>query len=291
MRFPKLVFAPLCLICLCSASFSRQVTTETMLRGWVGKNINNLPEKQKLSYEKFANKLLDLVSNNYSSLWYLPDPLTDPDQTGFVWQFSERSKSTFLVYLCTDGPVTPSASSGWTFILNQQGKILDHAKFDLGWRMYPKAAQFVKVNWLSSQVIVQEMVPEVHGDGPRKVFIAFDQTEPVLVRIEDENGKLYRMNHFASNWIVGPLIRNRSKIRLLNALNGKNEARRLEALIWMGGRHIEEDRGSPDRQKGEDFELVQRLLKDADVRAELLRLRGDKNSYVRELAKLVPIGK
>ena len=260
------------------------------LLSWVGKPIGDLPiaeQKKFLSYleKKLAN------DGGLEGFYHGPSEVFLSHGKAYVWRFGAATESQFLVFLNPHTDVVPSSEHAWLYIVNAAGDPLVKSDFDTGYRMLSTAAGYSKVDWLNNPVLIQEMRVGMNGDGPRKIFIAFDGNRPAVVRIEDENGASKPMPNFAPNWVVGPRFSPPSVEELDGALTGPNELKCLEALVWLSGRHQRASANQPGYAH-EELSEEQRFadcMKSLTVRDHIRNLRKSANTYVAHLAEMVDV--
>lgn len=264
--------------------------TREFLTSFVGKDIAKLPEGQLEAFQELVDKKL-LIKDEVSRAWIGGSPRLIFANSGnaYVWHFGSPGAKEFLILLNPTNGFVPGAAHAWVFVVDASGKVLAKSDFETGWRMQPKSADYTKVRWLSSPVIIQEMEVGEGGDGPRKIYIAFDDRRPAVVKLEAINGAPRKMDYFALNRVVGPPINKPTRESILGALGGNNEVRRLEALVWLSGTYDDpfSDRRVLDPAEKAYRELHRKLISDADIQASIERLRLSSNEYVQQLAKTI----
>lgn len=246
------------------------------LAKWSGGGVGRLGKEQQTKFTEYIAQELKPISR----VELIIDPrnpfLNDGD--AYVWDFQAEKTKGYLVLLNPHHILTPSAERAWLYIVDERGSEVRRYSFDTGWRMYAKSAQYEKVDWLSSPVLIQEMEPGDLGGGPTKIYIGFDGLRPAVVRLEDEAGKLKPMDDTWSDRSVGPVYPAASIAQLEESLRGQNEVKRIEALIWLAGRHYENSKN------------VIPPLKDKGIVDAVKNLRSSSVRYVSELAMTVPVG-
>jgi hypothetical protein len=262
-----------------------------MLVQWSGGNVGRFSEKERVRFMAYVKAVL-VPEEKPRDLFRSPSLIFENDGDAYVWPFRSGPVAGYIVLLNPRTGMVPSAEHAWLFVGNRHGRVLKRYDFDIGWRMYAKRASYKSVEWLSTLVLVQEMEVGMNGDGPRKIYIGFDGLRPAVIRLEDASGHLKPMDYFAPNWVVGPKYRVPSIKELESVLLADNEVRRLEALIWLAGRHGNVSRKGVDRsQEVKDEQvLYARSIKHKSIVEAIKLLRHHRNPYVSKLAQRVPIG-
>jgi hypothetical protein len=107
---------------------------------------------------------------------------------------------------------------------------------------------------------------------------------PVLIRVEDGNGRMHRMEYEDRGRMLGPGLPDRTPEGWEESLASPNVAEVLRTLMWLGGRHGMRSRSGAVRGDAEHFDDVRRRPGVAQKVAELTRAP---HPWVAEAAKAV----
>ena len=211
----------------------------------------------------------------------------------YVWRFHTSTTDCFLVLVNPQPIFTPSPAHSWMAMVREDGQILEQHDFDIGWRMYPKAASFGRQPWLSSNVIRVETKPGMTNNPATNIYIAFDGTQPIVVRLETSKGSLRHMPYFAPNWVVGPNYAPPTIKELEHKLNSGSEVHVLGALTWLNGHHSKSSANGKDSVHEEALsqDRYDLAIHSTRIASAVKALALSKNTYIRELAARIPLGK
>ncbi len=165
-------------------------------------------------------------------------------------------------------------------------KALRKQRFQAGTWLFVSEVSIVKENPLGRELVMVEMDsqgPEVYGESKaskaeafkrgwfQKQFYAFEKGGFVLVRIEDSKGEIVQNDYDRDPPRIGPAVPARSANEWLALLREGNAVGRLEAMVWISG--------------ASRFRAGRKELRQSDVAAELKKLEGSENAWVREYAR------
>ena len=261
------------------------------LARWSGGNLRRLAKSEQTRFTAYVRGTL-VREDSHRGFEGDPSWALDSDSSGdaYVWRYLQSKSPEYLVLINPHGYVHPSAEHGWLFFVDSRGSIIRKDDFDIGYRMYSRAATYETVSWLSFPVLVQRMEVTSGGQGPAKIYIAFDGRRPAVVGVDDENGAIRSMDYFAPNWVVGPAYYPRTVVEVERYLTGRNEVKRFEALVWLLGNHKNEfPRPGSENRRSETEIRWEKAHRYPPIVQAVQKLRFDENAWVRLTAQLVPI--
>jgi hypothetical protein len=88
---------------------------------------------------------------------------------------------------------------------------------------------------------VQKIGPMARPDPDPRDFYALAQGRPVLIRVEDYQGKFCRAGYYAEGQVTGPGVPDRTPEQWEDSLKSMHLAEVLETLVWLSGQHTDKD--------------------------------------------------
>lgn len=179
---------------------------------------------------------LDMQGTNSPSRkqWSSPQPW-------FVWKLENRSaKGSFVVFEGQPIFMIPGTSSAVVHVFDLAARHLTSCTFSTGWRTDLKTASLIKEPTLGTEVIevrTEEMRPT--QNIPRRQIYGFIGSRVGLIRLEGSKGEIFRNTYIYPNQTIGPPPPTRSPDQWEAALKSDDYAEALEALMWLGGRHLD----------------------------------------------------
>ena len=217
----------------------------------------------------------------------------------FLWRVSFSSEQSIYVLLEGQQIVTiPGQSEARVHFLSADGNHIRTSEFSTGWRIALKDARIIRKTAVGYPMIEISTQPDINGREIHRQYYALKGTEIFLVRLETAEGKIVRNDYTAPNLTVGPYVPRRSPQMWKDALASNDLAEVLQALIWLGGRHVDTQRGSPFTQLGEaagmkvavedikDAKLAESVRSNREVRKILAGLAKSEKRWILEAAEL-----
>jgi len=109
----------------------------------------------------------------------------------------------------------------------------------------------------------------------------------LLVRLEDDDGRMIPNSYIAPNQTIGPQVPRRAAAEWENALRSTSEGEILAALTWIGGEHAHPSSKPVQYLHHEDLamaRLVEKVYERPGVRQRIVELSQSSNSWIREAA-------
>jgi len=212
-------------------------------------------------------------------------------------------------FLC----ISPGQTWHYIYFFDESGKMLGSSHFSAGWRVCPSGARLTTRAGLDAPLLKME------GDGlgsfafaPGVVaYYALLGERAVLVRLEDGRGKVLRNWYGCEYPLIGPTPPERTAEEWVRALSSPDKVEVLQALLWVGGLHHDEEnlKGEQEEHKRlrlaypdergelsmstldrcpaalEEARRYAALLARADLRPQLERLAASDDEWVRQAAE------
>jgi hypothetical protein len=120
-------------------------------------------------------------------------------------------------------------------------------------------------------------------------YYALIETNLFMVRLEDNRGIVARNHYRWSAPPKGPAVPARTKEQWMACLESTNALEQLSALVWLTGGHLlshEQRKIDHNQESVSDSKLFESVRDDARTATLMAKLRSNKNSWVRDYAKL-----
>jgi hypothetical protein len=140
-------------------------------------------------------------------------------------------------------PVTeiPSACRLRAFVTGSHGRVTFDQEFSGGRRLAVASGR--RSSRLEAGPGLLELCTDgvriINGPDIEKQYYQVHEGRPVLIRLEGKDGRLIANDYGAPNKTIGPAPRAKTPEEWEVLLGSKNEGEVLEALVWIGGRHLE----------------------------------------------------
>jgi hypothetical protein len=250
------------------------------LSPYEGKNLQQLDDAG-------VDNLLDLLEKffpEYSQSSSISDPY-------YIWRIYVQKKT--LRYVIVDGQqlqVIPGASRACITLFDETGKLIGSDEFTTGWRIDIKDMVKMQDSIIGVPVIVILTRPFSGRDIARQYY-ALHNDNTVLVRLENSDGSITRSRYTASNYAIGPTVKERSVEEWEAALHSTDEVETLLALMWIGGIHDDPTkRGDygirPYWGESKYVKQVHQLRGLELVQERLSSLMKSSNQWIREAAEI-----
>jgi hypothetical protein len=128
---------------------------------------------------------------------------------------------------------------------------------------------------------------------PRRQFYGLAGSRVALIRLEGAKGGLFRNTYIYPNQMIGPMPPRRVPEEWEAALKSDDRVAVLEALVWLGGRHLDASDefslrmvGGVSHEEISDAELFAAVWQRPGIQAALDLLVRSSAPWVREAATL-----
>jgi hypothetical protein len=231
---------------------------------------------------------LDTQSTNSHTEWHSPQPW-------FVWRLEGKTaRGCFVVLEGQPIFMIPGTSSAAVHVFDARARHLSSCTFSTGWRIDLKTASLAEETSLGAEVIELHTEPTRQTQNiPRRQIYGFDGSRVALIRLEGSHGEIFRNTYIYPNHTIGPSPPTRTPDQWEAALESGDYIETLEALMWLGGRHLD---ASDDFSMRMVHDVVHEDVSQARLFAEVWQrqsvqnaldsLVGSKIKWVSEAAKL-----
>lgn len=196
----------------------------------------------------------------------------------------------------------PDVSAVRVQVFDKDWKRLIKQAFPTGYRFFLAEATVVRDSPLGRDLLAAKTTSTgpfvVSGSEKRPAFeqgqyqrqyYAVLGDRMVLVRLEDDEGRLVR-NHYAwSTPPKGPPVPRRTEEEWIRSLSSADPVEQLATLVWLSGTHLpsgEPRRENVDQESVEEARLFEAVRDAPPTRNALRKFMGSKNPWVREYAAL-----
>jgi hypothetical protein len=176
---------------------------------------------------------------------------------------------------------TPGAPSVAFHLVSPRGRVGRTGPFDIGWREHG----FGTTSVIDPSRVGAPLVVLRAPSTTQHYALLGDRF--VLVRLEDDVGKITKNHYGAPNWTVGPSP-SRTRDEWLALLRSESHAEVLAALVWLGGVHVNEGPPWPDtvHEDHESAGIWHDLIANEDVKRRLAELVESDDEWTRAAARL-----
>jgi hypothetical protein len=214
----------------------------------------------------------------------------------------DTPKTAWVLVEAYPGYEIPDVSAIKVHLFDKSWARVCSVSFPTGYRFFLNEVTVQKRQGLDRPLVVAKVTsagPFITSPGPKRPafeqgdfqlqYYALLQTNLFMVRLEDDKGVLVR-NHY--RWRTppkGPPVPPRTKPEWIGCLESTNLVEQLSALVWLTGGHLsshEERKTDHNQESVEDSKLFESVRDDPSTISIMNRLRGDKNPWLREYAKL-----
>lgn len=216
--------------------------------------------------------------------WFSPQPW-------FVWKLENKR---FVIFEGQPIFTIPGGSSAAVHVFDPAARHLTSCTFSTGWRIDLKTASLIKEPSLDTEVIEARTEPtRTTQNIPRRQIYGFVGSRVALIRLEGSKGEIFRNTYIYPNQTIGPPPPTRTPDQWEAALNSDDVIETLEALMWLGGRHLDSSDDSSMRMVHEVVHedvtaarLFAAVWQRQNVQKALDLLVESKNKWVSEAGKL-----
>lgn len=187
------------------------------------------------------------------------------------------------------GRSIPSACDVRAHLFTLEGIYISTESLSIGWRM----------DWVSARATTQaeiggDVIDVSSGDGMGGAdiahqFYALLMDRLVLVRLEDSSGKPVPNHYGAPNWTIGPRRVSATPIEWKLALGSADPVATLDALVWLGGTHLDPSippRSDVYHEDMAEAQLCEEVRNRPEVISRLRELATSSNKWIRDATLL-----
>jgi hypothetical protein len=171
----------------------------------------------------------------------------------------------------------PGGSSACVQVFDATANKINTWWFKTGWRISLYDASIEYSAALASDLILLHTAPDVNGRNVVKEYYALSNDRLRFIRMENDKGELVQNEYAFSNYEIGFSPDANNADQWITLLESKDKADVLSALVFLGGRHI-------------DDEWFRDLTGNARISALVARLADSDNEWIRQAAVLAARG-
>jgi hypothetical protein len=209
-----------------------------------------------------------------------------------VWKTIEDGQKRYIVLLGESLMMIPGGSSACVQLFDATANKINSWSFQVGWRadLYDAAIEYSKD--FASELLTLQTAPVINGRNITKEYFALNNDRLRFIRMENDKGDLVQNEYVFPNYEIG-VVPDAHTIEQWSALlESKDKSDVLSALIFLGGKHIDEPerRLLPGPHESKYVGLFRELIGSARIRELIERLRKSDNEWVRQAAILAAHG-
>ena len=173
-------------------------------------------------------------------------------------------------------------------LFDLDGKLLASSDFGAGWRIALRGIQFIQVKDIAKDILEVESSAFINGADVAKQYYALVGDKMRLIRLEDSTGRLRHNIYGSPNHTIGFTEVGRSAEDWQRALITKDETEVLATLTWLGGSHLNIERGVPEytHEDLSEARLVEEVRARPAVKKAVNAMKDHPHKWIREAARL-----
>ncbi len=209
-----------------------------------------------------------------------------------VWRTDRDQQTRYVVLLGGTAATIPGGASARVHLFDRSGKSIDAWSFNVGWRIFLYDASFEYSTALASNLIVLHTAKTINGRDVAKEILAIDKDRPLLVRLENSKGETIPNEYIISEIEVNVTPNAKSVEVFVTLLESSDKADVLSALVFLGGRHLDDPRWIrlPGPHESKYAAVFQEVIGDPRIQASIMRLTMSDNDWIKQAARLAARG-
>jgi len=237
------------------------------------------PTKQELA------QLQQLVGSAPKGFMMEPNPW-------HIWKLDRNRQTRYVVLLGEDLGIIPGGTSACVQLFDGTLKRYQSWPFQTGWRNILIDASVEHTTELGTDLLVIHTVKVINGRDIAKEYFAIGDDRLRLVRLEDSTGEIRQNEYVFPNYEIGTVPSAQTIQGWTALLVSKDKSDVLSALVFLGGRHLAEDRRLllPEPHESKYAALFQQLLSSQPVYSLIDQLSKSENVWIRDAAALAARG-
>ena len=263
------------------------------LASYVGKDLRFLDEKEAAAFQK---RYASLTGEKFEF------ELGDGLNPWWVKSFG-AGKCSWILLQGYPGIQVPDVSYMVIHAFDKDWKRLAKQEIPTGYRFRLEEVTVSKNDSLNQDLLVAKVICngpflEVEGEKPRPLFEQGDFQRQyyallddhfVLVRMEDDKGRLVGNSYCWSKPVKGPEVPKKSRDEWIRTLSSSNPVEQLATLVWLTGRHLpsgDKREKNINQESVEDSKRFEEVRDAAETKKAIAELANSKNAWVKEYANL-----
>jgi hypothetical protein len=213
--------------------------------------------------------------------------LTEPS-SWHIWKTDRRGQTRYVVLLGEGLMVIPGGTSACVLLFDSTATMIRRWSFQTGWRIQLKDASLEHSADLDGDLLVIDTFRVINGRDVAKEIFAIGGDQLRLVRLEDSKGNAIQNEYVFANAEIGIVPEAQTTQEWTDLLQSKNKSDVLSALVFLGGRHLDEDArlALPETHESKYASLFQQLLASQPVRRRIDELSKSEDVWIRDAAAL-----
>jgi hypothetical protein len=205
-----------------------------------------------------------------------------------VWKTDHGGQTRYVALLGEPALMFPGGSSARAEIFDGEGRVIGAWSFQAGWCLFLSDASFEYSKALESDLVVLHVGPVFFGPGIAKEYFAIGKDRLRLVRMESDAGEAVQNEYVASPAEIGIVPDATTVDQFTRLLESSDKADVLSALVFLGGRHLDEPQrmSLPEPHESKYASLFQGLMDSPRIHALIDRLTASDNDWIAQAAKL-----
>jgi hypothetical protein len=205
----------------------------------------------------------------------------------YVWK-THAVQTRYIVLLGESLGSIPGGSSACLQLFDAATNRINSWSFQVGWRANLLDASIEYSNELASDLIVFRTAPVVNGRNITKEYFALGNDRLRFIRLENDKGDLARNEYVFPNYEIGIAPDAHTVEQWSALLESKDKADVLSALVFLGGKHIDEPerRSLPGPHESNYAALFRELIGSPRIRELVEYLSNSDSEWIRQAALL-----
>lgn len=267
-------------------TFPQENSESSALEEYLDQDLRSLSEQQ---HKELIDLLKSILSLSDRKIKILANRAGDWRCCGPWYLWKRDGSSGFLLFWGHRIMSVPGESSASIYLLDEKCRVVSTNRFRTAYRGDIRAASYKETPCCSGKVVRIETAPVIGGAPSATLFIGIEDQRPALIRFENKNGTVGQNKYYAPNWTVGPPVPTRSPDKWAAVLKHGSAIEILEALVWLGGDHLDpsERRKNSIEESPEDLSRYLQTIQSESVVKKLQSLANSTNSWISQAATQV----
>jgi hypothetical protein len=205
-----------------------------------------------------------------------------------IWKLGHESEMRYVVLL-GEGPMSiPGGTSVCIQLFDAASTRIESWSFQTGWRNFLIDASIESPVQLDTRVLVLRASPVINGRDIAKEYYSLGDDRLRLVRLEDSKGAAVQNEYVFRDYEIGLIPSGHSVEDWARLLQSKDKADVLSALVFLGGRHLDEKERMilPGAHESSYAALFEQLINAPSIHDLIVELTNSGTPWIREAAIL-----
>lgn len=222
--------------------------------------------------------------------------LVQPIPAGFMRELSPwhiwKLRTLYVVLLGQNLAMIPGGTSACIQLFDAGLTRIGSWSFQTGWRNLLIDASLESSPQVGADLLVLRTSPVINGRDIAKEYFALGNDRLRVIRLEDSKGAAVQNDYVFPNYEIGVIPSARSVEDWTRLLQSKDKSDVLSALVFLGGRHLDEKERMtlPEPHESSYAALFQQLVDTPSIHDSITELTKSDNPWIREAAILAGRG-